>query len=302
MASDPGVSVLVLSYRRPAYLAQALESIAAQSHTPEEVIVSDNRSPASGEVERLVGDRPGVRLLAHAANLGYAAGMNRALAAARGEYVLLTEDDMVLEPDCLELLAGFARSRPEWQLLTGTILDLETGEVVAAGGDASLGGVYRLRLFSRARAEEPYPASYASGAMLFAPRALFERLGGFREEFFMYLEDVELCQRARRRGYPLRVVPRARAFHQHPPPPPAGGPLYYHKLKNLFALYLLHAPARCVPEAFLRYGVVDPWVRGRRDDGWRTDGWRAAGRAWRWLLPRLPGLLRERLEEGGACP
>jgi GT2 family glycosyltransferase len=116
-------------------------------------------------------------------------------------------------------------------------------------------------------------------------------LGGFREEFFMYTEAVELCLRAARAGRRLAVVPRARAAHFEPPEGVAGpSALEFHKLKNFLALYLLHAPARVLPEFFCRYVLLGA-LRSLAGRG-ATPG--AFGKAVWWAARRAPALLVER--------
>ena len=103
----PSVSVVLLSYNRPALLAEALASIQAQTYRACEVTVVDNPSPASEEVARLVGRFPDLRLFRSPFNLGYAGGMNRGLELSSGEYTLITEDDIVLDRDCLRRLVEY---------------------------------------------------------------------------------------------------------------------------------------------------------------------------------------------------
>src|SRR5947209_6307903 len=102
--SGPTVSVVVLSYERPALLREALRSLAAQSYAPREIIVVDNRSTVSDEVARVAAEFPSVRLIRNRENVGYAAGMNRGIAEAACEYVYLTEDDITLDRDCIRRL------------------------------------------------------------------------------------------------------------------------------------------------------------------------------------------------------
>jgi GT2 family glycosyltransferase len=93
--------------------------------------------------------------------------------------------------------------------------------------------------------------------MMLARREVWQALGGFRDDFFIYGEDTDLCFRAGRAGYRITVVPAARVRHL----PGAGGPpselTEFHKLKNFFALYLLHARWSVWPGFFLRYVLLD---------------------------------------------
>lgn len=287
-------SVIVLSYDRPALLAQALASIAAQRPAPHEVIVVDNPSPRSGEVAALVAAHPRVRLLRPHDNLGFTGGMNAGLAVATGAYVFLTEDDLLVEPGAIAALAQHLERRASCALCGGVMLDQETGAVRSAGMRISLAGVYRQRVLAAgpagADSGEPYPVDALPGAGLFARTWQLRELGGFRDDFFMYYEDVELCARIRRRGWSVEVVPAARVRHFTPPPGPAPARLEYHKMKNLAATYVLHARGYVLPEFALRYALLTP-LRALF-----TSPARAAAllRGWGWVLVHLPELWAER--------
>jgi N-acetylglucosaminyl-diphospho-decaprenol L-rhamnosyltransferase len=294
-AAPPLVSVVVLSYDRPTYLRQALASLVAQSVTDREIVVVDNRSASSAEVARVVAAFPEARLHAFPANLGFTGGMNGGIALATGRYVLLTEDDIVLEPGCLEALLSDARGRERGGVVTGMMLDADTGRVRAAGGEVDLGPPYRLAIVGeghdpRDLPERPYSVSFASGAFLFLDRRALEALGGFRGDYFMYGEDVELCLRARRLGLEIRVVPSARFAHLPPRAAAASPAVKYHMVKNLLATYTLYAPLGVLPLAGWRYGPKEALRR------------LASGavefvpfvRAWVWWLLHAPALLLQR--------
>ncbi len=297
-AAGPGsalLSVVVLSYDRPAYLRRALASVTAQPVAPREIIVVDNPSGASAEVARVVAEFPEARLHAPPANLGFTGGMNLGLSLAAGRHVLITEDDIVLEPGCLQALLAHARSRPDAGVLSAVMLDAGSGRVRAAGGFVDLGPPFRLRIVGadadpREVGPDPYDVSFAAGAFLLFTREALDRLGGFRPDYFMYGEDVELCLRARGLGIQIVIVPAARVLHLPSTTAPVPPTLQFHMVKNLLATYALHLPLRTLPWVVLRYGVLEALRRMR-------GGWRQVGpflRAWLWWLRHVPGLLRER--------
>ena len=295
-AVSPTVSVVVLSYNRPAYLGKALASIEAQTHQACEVTVVDNPSPASEEVARLVGQFTGFKLFRSDVNLGYAAGMNRGLALSAGEYTLLTEDDIVLERDCIGHLVSYAEANPETGLAGPVIYNRSEGTIRCAAGDFELGGVYRMKIHGagerdRGQFARPVHVTYIDGAVMFARTDFWRRLGGFREEFFMYGESVELCAKAAKTGKALTLVPQAKVHHFEPPPGANSSPEFaFHRYKNFFALYLLHARARHLPEFFARYaalGLPRAAAAGHA---------RPFLRALAWTARRAPSLLRERLD------
>lgn len=289
------VSVVVLSYERPHLLRQALPTIVAQQPAPAEVLVVDNPSRRSGEVDAVLRDFPAARLIRPERNLGFAAGMNRGLAAATGDDVFLTEDDLLLEPGVLATLGGHMAAQPSCGLSGGVMLNHETGTIRSAGIRVTLGGLFRQTVLHAGEdpghlPPAPYAVDVIPGAGVYARRRQLLELGGFRAPFFMYYEDVELAARVRRAGLTVDVVPAARVRHFEPPPGAPSALLEFHKMKNLAATYLLHAPVRVWPEFVARFGMAVPLRTLARSP---ALGW-AHGRAWLWVLSRLPALLIER--------
>lgn len=293
----PSISVVVLSYNRPAYLAEALASVRTQTVEPCEVAVIDNQSPATEEVARVVELFEGFKLFRSRVNLGYAGGMNRGIELATGEYTLLTEDDIVLDSDCLRRLVEHTNAHSGTWLAAPLIYNKGQGTIRCAGGERTLGGVYRMKNYGEGEPGweppgSPFDVGFLDGAVLFARTECLRRLGGFREDFFMYGEAVELCKRVAGAGGRLTVVPGAKVHHFEPlPGANASSEFSFHRYKNLFMLYLLHAPARHLPEFLCRYAALGLWRAA-------TNGsLRPFLRALVWTARRAPSLLKERRDE-----
>jgi GT2 family glycosyltransferase len=286
---------VLLSYNRPGLLQQALYSVVAQVHRPTEIIVIDNRSPHSGEVAQLVERYPGVKLIQNDVNVGYAAGMNRGIRDATSEYVYLTEDDIVLEPDCLTQLVNYAENCSLSAIVAPIIYNQADGKIRCAGGEVELGGIYRRPTYSEKdrglhERSGPFQVTYLDGAAMFARTDFLKASGGFREEYFMYVEAVEFCVRAAKTGHTLTVVPAAKVFHIEPATINDSPEFEFHRYKNLFSLYLLHAPARCLPEFFVRYVLL-----GSLRALWRGPGHLLTFcKAFAWIVKRFPAQLKER--------
>jgi GT2 family glycosyltransferase len=296
----PIVSVVVLSHDRPDYLPLVLDSITAQTYPALEVLVVDNRSARSPEIARLVAGYAGVRLVALGENLGYTGGMNRGMREASGEYVYLTVDDCTLAADCIERLVADAREHPTEGLRAGLLMFADRRTIACAGGEFALSAVYERRNHGAGEEDagqfaEPFEVSCLDGAMVFGRLAYLRALGGFREEFFIYSDSIELSARVRKAGGRIRVVPAARAYVHESPRALTHERLTFHKMKNLWAMYLLHARWRVLPEFFLRYALLFP-VREMRADR-RNVG--PLCRAWAWFLRRSPALLLERVRGAG---
>ena len=291
----PLVSIVVLSHNRPEYLPRVLDSIVSQTYPNIEVIVVDNKSSSSNELAQLVHQYKSVRLIQNSGNLGFTGGMNRGIEAASGEYVHCTLDDVVLESNCLERLVEYMRLHPSAGLLSG-ILYHEDGETICcAGGEFYLTATYKMKVFGAGEKDvgqfsAPYEVKYIPGGMVFCRLDFMRQLRGFRNEFFMYSEDADLCARVTKAGHTIAVVPRARARVFDAPHAFKAEGIAFHKIKNQFSLYLLHARLRVLPEFYLRYGVMN-LVRAVGSD--RSIVWPMI-KAWGWFLLKSPALLRER--------
>jgi len=291
----PLTSIVVVSYDRPDYLPAALNSIAAQSYPNVEVIVVDNPSKSSNEIANIVDRYDGVKLARNAENLGFTGGMNRGIEEANGVYVYCTLDDIVLHPDCISAFVSYAEQHPADGLLSGIQINDDEETIRCAGGVYTLSPVFKRTIVGAGEKEmgqfaEPFQVNYIPGGMIFARLDLMRRLNGFRKQFFMYSEDTDLCARVTKAGRTITIVPHARAFVSDAPHAFKHEGIAFHKVKNLFSLYLLHARLRVLPEFYLRYGVIN-FLRALVSD--RKIVWPML-RAWGWFLRNAPGFLRER--------
>jgi hypothetical protein len=284
--TSPSVSVVVLSYNRPERLGAALRSIHAQSRGPFETLVIDNPSEASPEIARVVKATRHARLVALDENVGFAGGMNEGASRVSGDLVLFTEDDILLAPDCLSRLADGLLSTPGASLVAPVMFNLEAGTVRCAGGHVTLGRSFGFDVFTAIRSHEPYPVNFVPGAVFCMRRREFDEIGGLRRDFFMYLEDCELCLRLVAAGRGVYVVPDAHVRHFEPPAGAAPPEVEFHKQKNLLALYTLHASPALAARRWASCAADIVRLQGLD----RTLRRRALG----WNLRHAPGLVRDR--------
>lgn len=210
-----GVSVIVVAWQSGEDLTRCLSAIAAQTVPPLEILLVDNAS-TDGAPVAAVKAVPGVTLIQAGKNLGFAAGVNLGARQALGEWLALINPDAFAAPDWIErLLAGAARHPGTAcfgcrQTMAGTAGLLDgLGDVMSLPGVPYRGGY---------GAPDPGPVeegecfSACGGAMLIQ-RSMFESLGGFDEDLFMYCEDVDLGYRIRLSGGTCRVIPDAAVEH-----------------------------------------------------------------------------------------
>jgi GT2 family glycosyltransferase len=293
--SRPLVTVVVLSYNRPHFLSKALQSIAQQTYPNLEVLVVDNPSPQSGAVRDLMQRYPSCRLISMDRNNGYAGGMNEGIRNAAGDYIYLSEDDMITEPGAITAMVDHMESDPQAGLASG-IIDDHLGATIYAGGFTEIGPVFKQYLYGRSTPvlppiAGPFCITYASGAMMMFRRSALEELGLFREDFFMYFEDVEICARFLKAGRSIVLVPTAKTVTLGEGPEKKDSPrVSFHKLKNLMAVSLLYIRPAEMPEFLLRYGVVNLLRHALRD---RPTAW-ALLCADLWVAANFPRLMWDR--------
>jgi len=198
---QPVCSVCIANFNGEPFLSECLDSILAQEDSAScEIIVHDD---ASGDASlALLRDRyPQVEVLASNENVGFCVSNNRMVAHARGEYVLLLNNDAALFPDAVATLLAAARAQSAAGILTLPQYDWASGELVDRG--CLLDPFHNPVPNRDPRVRD---VAYGIGACLFLPRALWNELGGFPEWFESIAEDLYLCCLARLRGLPMQVT------------------------------------------------------------------------------------------------
>ena len=190
------MAVVIVTWRSDPRADACIARVRANGASIPIVLVdSEARDPGAARAD--------VELLARPENVGFAAGANLGIErafAGGARYVVLLNDDVLVEPGCVAALVGAAGEARA----VSPVID-------APGSDAFAGGqIDWKRGFGSHRAGA---LDFLTGAALCVPRAVWERVGPFDEQLFLYYEDVDWCRRAIAAGVELAVVPDARATH-----------------------------------------------------------------------------------------
>jgi len=182
-------------------LRECIDSVLAQQGVGMiEILVHDDAS--TDESLALLHDAyPQIRLLPSPSNVGFCVANNRMVAQARGDFVLLLNNDAALLPGALQTLLDAARQRAAPAVFTLPQFDWRSGELVDRGCllDPFYNPVPNLD-------PERSEVAMAIGACLFLPRALWHELGGFPEWMESIGEDMYLCCTARLRGHAVMAL------------------------------------------------------------------------------------------------
>jgi GT2 family glycosyltransferase len=276
------ISAVIVAYDSGAALERCLRSL--RDGEPEaEVLVVDNAGSA-----RAIAEQFGVRLIEPGRNLGFAGGCNRGASEATGDLVVFLNPDTVVDSGALSRLAetledrsiGIAMAR--LRLLDRPELLNSAGTILHVSGLA-WAGRYGERVETVSVLDD---VAAPSGAAMAIRRDLFDELGGFTEELFMYLEDTELGWRAHLHGLRVVVDPGADVFHEYEFGRNPGKVELLERNREIFVLtayslrlLLVLGPVLAATElAMLAVAAKQRWLVGKLG-GW----WWCVSHA-RWLL------------------
>jgi N-acetylglucosaminyl-diphospho-decaprenol L-rhamnosyltransferase len=296
--SAPLTSIIVVAADSGRAMADAVRRALA-STADVELIVSDNAS-GDGSVAALVaefGADPRFHVVYNGRNLGFGAGVNRAAAQARGDYLLILNPDCWLEPDTLPRLLARAAAVDRLGLLGARIRHPDGSDEPASirrdptlrRSLLTLSGIARfgaqrpalrgvdLHLDDTARGEDR-AAEIVSGALMLVPRAAFDAVDGFDEGYFLHCEDMDLCRRLRDAGYTVFYAGSVSVVHGK------GGssrhrPVFvaWHKHRSKWRWFRRFDPAAANPllralvfcGLWARFGLLLPLLLWRK---WRRAG------------------------------
>ncbi len=306
--TNPLVSVVVVSYRTRELTVRALRLLHETPATvPYEVIVVDNAS-GDGSAPAVRAAFPRARVIELARNVGFGAAVNVAAGTAQGQWLLLLNPDTEPVGDPVSALVDHARVHPRHRIYAGRTLrpdGRDDGRSVFALPSLHAGVCFATGLSTLARRwswsnpEElpgldrrvPAVVPAASGCLLLIERTLFDALGGFTPDYFMYSEDADFCARAADAGATPVLVPEARVRHHGGAASTGAGKLLM-LLRGKVTYLRLRWPARRarIGRALLLTGVA---LRAALPDRPGRAPWRTAWqRRQEWLAgwpPASPG-------------
>lgn len=218
------LSIIILNYNLTASVRACLHSLA---DVQAEIIVADNHSP-DRSIELLPAEFPSVKFLFLKTNLGFAHGNNAAVRAACGDVLFILNPDTAVFAGSVSMLLTYLNAHPDTGIAAPR-LQYEDGRPQFSYNHSMtlwreiaeafyFQDVLRALWYNRDREKiqrgEPFAVGWVSGAAMLIPRSIYEKVGGFDEDFFLMYEDIDLCDRIRNLGYRIVLVPAAAVVHQ----------------------------------------------------------------------------------------
>lgn len=225
------LSIIIVNYKTAPLTAALVESLLRQE-LPKgtEIIVVDNDS-RDDSVSFLRSDFPEITVIDNKENVGLAAGVNTGIEAAKGQYYLILNPDMVALPGSVTTLVDFMDSNPE--------VGMAGGKLISPNGKLQYSCyrfykpmtiVYRRSFLGKTKAGKADIARFLMkdfdhatikdvdwlmGACLIVRSSVVKKIGGMDERYFLYFEDVDWCRRVWEGGARVTYVPQAQFSHFH---------------------------------------------------------------------------------------
>jgi GT2 family glycosyltransferase len=213
----PRASVIIPTWNGLTLLRSCLNALRQQTYTEAEVIVVDNGS-TDATVAALRSEYPEVRVVALPSNGGYTGGCNAGMRVARGEILVMFNNDIEADPRWLEELVAALDRHPEAGSAASRLMLYDRRDTLNTAGDLyhrdgtpDSRGVWQR--YGPPYDEEGFVFGACGGGVAYR-RALIDDIGMFEERFFMWCEDVDLNWRAQVAGWKCIYAPKSVAYHR----------------------------------------------------------------------------------------
>ncbi|MEM3432914.1 MAG: glycosyltransferase family 2 protein [Candidatus Methanomethyliaceae archaeon] len=215
----PRIGVVIVNWNRGVDTVRCIASVLASDYPCFELVLVDNGSTdRSADVIQQV--YPELPILRNLRNLGFTGGYNTGIREVlrRGvDYVFLLNNDAVLEPSALTLLAKAAMAHPTAGFLGPVICTLEDRRTILSAGGTLLRGwkpCHRaIGEVDKGQFDTVTEVDYLSGCALLVSRKAIDTVGLLDEDYFAYHEDIDWCYRGKQAGFKVLVVPQAKIWH-----------------------------------------------------------------------------------------
>lgn len=225
---DLPISVIMVSYMTGPALMEAIQAVLLDDDISE-LIVVDNGNTQSARVRlgTLLQDNDRVRFLQGHGNIGFARGCNYGAQLATGHYLLFLNPDAIINNGAARRLANCGKGLKAPWIAGGLLRDINgqeqrgarRGALTPLSAFTSFTGLHKLWKFNTIHREsEPMPLGPVemqtiSGAFMMMDRPSFDQIGGFDTKYFLHVEDIDICRRARLAGGDVYFVPHAAVMH-----------------------------------------------------------------------------------------
>ena len=216
---NPKVSIITVNYNGFSDTCELIESLKKYITFSYEIVVVDNAS-VQNEAAKLQDIYPYTTCIRSEKNLGFAGGNNVGIKVAKGEYILLLNNDTYVTDSSLEDLISILENNPKIGAVSPKIKFASIPDEIQFAGYTNLSAI-TLRNQTIGYAEkdkgqynQPLLTHYLHGAAMMVKRTAIEKAGLMPELYFLYYEELDWCQHIKDAGYELWFQPSALVYHK----------------------------------------------------------------------------------------
>ena len=273
------ITVVIPNWNGLKWLQPCLQSLRNQSFKDFRTIVVDNGS-VDGSVAFMRSEFPEVEVVELPVNIGFAGGMNAGIRRAQGEFVAALNNDTEVDAEWLAQMVNAIDSHPDYSIFASKIMDFKQRDIFDSIGDgysrSGLSFKFAAKHRDNGSFKEPFEVFGACAAACLYRRSMLDLIGHYDDDFFAYMEDVDLCVRARMAGFRCLAVPGAIVYHVGSATSGGTASAFSVRLtaRNLLTVMLKNMPAAVLPRMLLTTFVVQsgavaealltnrrPWLR-----------------------------------------
>jgi len=265
--------IIIVAYNSSDVLQRCVDHVARQSLADFEVVIVDNDCPQNS-VEKLHLPDKRFRTVKASHNLGFAAGCNFGAKTVNTPWLIMLNPDAFVEPDWLYHLKETAQAYPDVAALGTTLLKMNNPKRIDGFGDAmSIYGIAWRCAHNSSISRLPdhdMEVFGVCGAGAAYRTSIFQKMGGFDEELFCYLEDVDIAYRLQMAGYKIVQVRKAIARHIGSSSTGAGSDFQiYNTYRNNLRVIIKSSPTLLLPIMLTLHIIATTYLvyRNRHNQG-----------------------------------
>lgn len=221
--AQPDISAVILNYKNPQLTAKCVEillrSLEECGASSQVLVVDNSAAETARELRQLLPEA--VEIIENPENRGFAKATNQGIRAGRGKYILLLNNDVFVNSQCLKTGLNYLNEHPNTGIWAPQLAGSDGRPQVSCARFPTLKSAFGEYLLGKQwnwygdlfQWKEPHPVETVNGAFNLIPKTVFDQVGLLDEDFFFTGEDLDFCRRLHRRGFPVIYDPRCRATH-----------------------------------------------------------------------------------------
>lgn len=217
--NKPLVSIITINYRQAQITCDLLDSLRGVQAPSYEILLVDN-GMLQDESALFKHHHPDVHVLKVIENLGFAGGNNLAIQQAKGDYVLLLNNDTIVPPGFLKPMVELMEDQPNIGIVSPKIYFYDTPNMLQYAGANTInfktgrGDDPAKFADDKGQFDEQKKVDMAHGACMLIRKNVFEDIGLLSEAYFLYYEELDFCERTRRNGWDIYFTPDSYIHHR----------------------------------------------------------------------------------------